>query len=117
MSVTSESRVPLSIRPLGSNNSFLSQNTPTNVGSILPVRVCSTKKFSADSTGVENDNANIIKHHHSVRKVQTTSVSKRNLRERTRVKGVNDGFGKLNMHVLNMRNKSSKVETIRVAIW
>merc|ERR1719205_42306 len=58
----------------------------------------------------------IIKHHHSVKKPQTASVTKRNLRERRRVKGVNDGFGKLKQYVPNMRDKSSKVETIRGAI-
>ena len=31
----------------------------------------------ADSTGMENDNNIIIKHHHSVKKMQTPSVSKR----------------------------------------
>jgi len=43
-------------------------------------------------------------------------VVKRNLRERTRVRGVNDGFGKLKMHVPDLKNKSSKVETLRGAI-
>ena len=31
----------------------------------------------ADSTGMENDNNVIIKHHHSVKKMQTPSVRKR----------------------------------------
>lgn len=70
----------------------------------------------ADSTGVENEKMMIIKHHHSVKKPQTPSVTKRNLRERTRVRGVNDGFGKLKQFVPNMKNKSSKVETLRGAI-
>merc|ERR1719483_213367 len=96
--------LPLAMRPLGENNRAAS------------IPECSIKKVSADSTGVENDTSKIIKHHHSVKKVQTTSVAKRNLRERTRVKGVNDGFGKLKMYVPDMRNKSSKVETLRGAI-
>ena len=70
----------------------------------------------ADSTGLENDKNVVIKHHHSVKKPQTASVAKRNLRERTRVRGVNDGFGKLKMHVPDLKNKSSKVETLRGAI-
>merc|ERR1719483_1168079 len=96
--------LPLAMRPLGENNRAAS------------IPEYSIKKASADSTGVENDTSKIIKHHHSVKKVQTTSVAKRNLRERTRVKGVNDGFGKLKMYVPDMRNKSSKVETLRGAI-
>ena len=70
----------------------------------------------ADSTGLENDKKMLIKHHHSVKKPQTPSVAKRNLRERTRVRGVNDGFGKLKLYVPNMKSKSSKVETLRGAI-
>ena len=67
---------------------------------------------------MELDNCNQMtsKHHHSVKKMQTPSVAKRNLRERTRVKGVNYGFGKLKKHVPDLRSKSSKVETIRGAI-
>ena len=73
---------------------------------------------SADSTGLENNQAMIIKHHHSVKKAQTTSVTRRNARERNRVKGVNDGFGILKKHLshIGMKNKSSKVETLRGAI-
>ena len=73
-------------------------------------------KILKHSDGVENDGNLILKHHHSVKKVQTDSVVRRNLRERTRVRGVNDGFGKLKQYVPNMRNKSSKVETLRGAI-
>jgi len=40
----------------------------------------------ADSTGLENNQAFIIKHHHSVKKMQTPSVARRNARERNRVK-------------------------------
>ena len=58
----------------------------------------------------------ITKHHHSVKKAQTASVAKRNWRERSRVKGVNDGFGKLKQYVPNMKCKSSRVETLRGAI-
>ena len=43
-------------------------------------------------------------------------VARRNARERNRVKGVNDGFGFLKKHVPSLKNKSSKVETLRGAI-
>ena len=105
MCVANMNYLPLTMRPLSENNK-------TNLSTEYSI-----KKASADSTGVENDTAKNIKHDHSVKKVHTTSVAKRNLMERTRVKGVNDGFGKLNMHVLKMRNKSRKVEIIRVALW
>ena len=75
------------------------------------------KQMTAKKGGLETCNTNMItKHHHSVKKTQTTSVAKRNLRERTRVKGVNDGFGKLQQYVPNMKSKSSKVDTLRGAI-
>ena len=97
-------------RPLGPSNT----NTQAFLANKKDVKV----RAKADSTGggLENDKMVIIKHHHSVKKLQTASVTKRNLRERTRVRGVNDGFGKLKQYVPNMRNKSSKVETLRGAI-
>jgi len=101
---------PLSMRPLGQNNSQIS--TPRLSKKLTKVTA------SADSTGLENDGngPTIPKHHHSVKKLQTASVVKRNLRERTRVRGVNDGFGNLKKHVPDLKNKSSKVETLRGAI-
>ena len=51
----------------------------------------------------------IIKHHHSVKKFQTPSVSRRNARERNRVKQVNSGFCILKDHVPHLKNKTSKV--------
>jgi hypothetical protein len=99
---------PMSRRPLGPNNSQTQGTGKQSTSKKVTV--------SADSTGVENDKDMIIKHHHSVKKLQTVSVSKRNLRERTRVRGVNDGFGKLKMYVPDMKSKSSKVETLRGAI-
>ena len=51
-----------------------------------------------------------------MKKAQTASVAKRNLRERSRVKGVNDGFGKLQQFVPNMKSIASKVDTLRGAI-
>ena len=97
-------------KPLGPSNI----NTQAYNANKKDVKV----RAKADSTGggLENDKMMIIKHHHSVKKPQTASVTKRNLRERTRVRGVNDGFGKLKQYVPNMRNKSSKVETLRGAI-
>ena len=108
MSVTHQ---PLSMRPLGQNNSQIV--TPRQATKKL-----SKVTASADSTGLENDtNAPVLpKHHHSVKKLQTASVVKRNHRERTRVKGVNDGFGNLKKHVPDLKSKSSKVETLRGAI-
>ena len=91
-------------KPLGQNNNQISKVKSSKVTA------------RADSTGLENGSSVIIKHHHSVKKPQTASVTKRNLRERTRVRGVNDGYCKLRMHVPDMKNKSSKVETLRGAI-
>ena len=100
----------LSVRPLGQNNC----QSPGPDGQKITTKVGFKVKAKADSTGIENNM--VIKHHHSVKKPQTASVAKRNLRERTRVRGVNDGFGKLKLHVPDMRSKSSKVETLRGAI-
>ena len=75
-------------------------------------RVIST----TESDTKENGMRMTFKHHHSVRKLQTALVSKRNQRERTRVRGVNDGFGKLKMCLPDIKSKSSKVETLRGAI-
>ena len=102
---------PLSMRPLGQNNSQLQSG-----GQRQTVGKKSNKiTAKADSTGLENSNV-IPKHHHSVKKMQTASVVKRNLRERTRVRGVNDGFGNLKKYVPDLKSKSSKVETLRGAI-
>ena len=103
---------PLSMRPLCQNNS----QTPGSSGQQTTVNKGVQLTACADSTGVENAKNLTVKHHHSVKKPQTASVSKRNLRERTRVSGVNDGFGKLKLHVPDLKNKSSKVETLRGAI-
>ena len=111
MSVTHQ---PLSMRPLGQNNS-----QQTIGGQRQTVGKKSNKiTAKADSTGLENSGttAQIAKHHHSVKKMQTASVVKRNLRERTRVRGVNDGFGNLKKYVPDLKSKSSKVETLRGAI-
>lgn len=58
----------------------------------------------------------LIKHHHSVKKFQTPSVSRRNARERNRVKQVNSGFATLKHHVPNLKSKTSKVDTLRAAV-
>ena len=110
MSSNHGNQQPLSMRPLSQNNC----QTPGPEGQKITTKMGIKVKAKADSTGIENNM--IIKHHHSVKKPQTVSVAKRNLRERTRVRGVNDGFGKLKLHVPNMKNKSSKVETLRGAI-
>ena len=56
------------------------------------------------------------KHHHSVKKMQTPSVSRRNARERNRVKQVNNGFSTLRTHIPHLKNKTSKVDTLRAAV-
>lgn len=56
------------------------------------------------------------KHHHSVKKMQTPSVSRRNARERNRVKQVNNGFATLRTHIPHLKNKTSKVDTLRAAV-
>ncbi len=72
-----------------------------------------------DSTGSENGfkaMAHFKKHHHSVKKLQTPSVSRRNARERNRVKQVNNGFATLRTHIPHLKNKTSKVDTLRAAV-
>jgi len=68
-----------------------------------------------DSTD-ENQESNFKKHHHSVKKMQTPSVSRRNARERNRVKQVNNGFHTLRTHIPHLKNKTSKVDTLRAAV-
>ena len=110
MSVFQGNHLTVLRRPLAEKNSKTNgiQQMTTKKGGI---DTCNT-----NSMGVENDTNIMIKHHHSVKKTQTASVAKRNLRERTRVKGVNDGFGKLKQYVPNMKTKYSRVETLRGAI-
>jgi len=78
-----------------------------------------------DSTADENKSSNsksggggglLHKHHHSVKKMQTPSVSRRNARERNRVKQVNNGFSTLRTHIPHLKNKTSKVDTLRAAV-
>ena len=95
-------------RPLAEKNSKIRGFNTTMKGRIV---TCNT-----NSTGQENDKNMTTKHHHSVKKTQTASVANRNRRERTRVKGVNDCFGKLKQYVPNMKTKTSRVETLRGAI-
>ncbi len=57
-----------------------------------------------------------VKHHHSVKKPQTPSVSRRNARERNRVRQVNDGFSTLRTHIPHLKAKTSKVDTLRAAV-
>ena len=80
-----------------------------------------TKSPKAAKTWMEVDKQvlgplQIVKHHHSVKKFQTPSVSRRNARERNRVKQVNSGFTTLKHHVPNLKNKTSKVDTLRAAV-
>ena len=52
----------------------------------------------------------------SVKKMQTPSVSRRNARERNRVKQVNNGFATLRTSIPHLKNKTSKVDTLRAAV-
>ena len=91
------------MKPLQQNNSQTMVVAGDNKNKIMA---------RADSTGVENSMAmgtisqmKIIKHHHSVKKMQTPSVARRNARERNRVKVVNNGFDILKNHVPHLKNK------------
>ena len=44
------------------------------------------------------------------------TVSRRNARERNRVKQVNNGFSTLRTHIPHLKNKTSKVDTLRAAV-
>lgn len=74
---------------------------------------------STDENGKNLNAQNSVpfkKHHHSVKKMQTPSVSRRNARERNRVKQVNNGFATLRTHIPHLKNKTSKVDTLRAAV-
>ena len=51
-----------------------------------------------------------------MKKMQTPSVSRRNARERNRVKQVNNGFATLRTSIPHLKNKTSKVDTLRAAV-
>merc|ERR550532_3422699 len=74
----------------------------------------------SSSKNSRNNNARaqelLHKHHHSVKKMQTPSVSRRNARERNRVKQVNNGFATLRTSIPHLKNKTSKVDTLRAAV-
>merc|ERR550532_3561251 len=74
----------------------------------------------SSSKNSRNNNARaqelLHKHHHSVKKMQTPSGSRRNARERNRVKQVNNGFSTLRTHIPHLKNKTSKVDTLRAAV-
>ena len=75
-----------------------------------------TKRSLANATSTTASEVVIKKHHHSVKKPQTPSVSRRNARERNRVKQVNNGFATLRTHIPHLKNKTSKVDTLRAAV-
>merc|ERR1712117_152393 len=112
-------RLPQS--PLKLNN-ILQPSSKANQGQNLRnnnIQTCVQPDSTADenkSNSKSSGNGLLHKHHHSVKKMQTPSVSRRNARERNRVKGVNDGFSFLKKVVPEMKSKSSKVETLRGAI-
>ncbi|TRY73847.1 hypothetical protein TCAL_07882 [Tigriopus californicus] len=82
-------------------------------------KVTSKRSAKNGSTSSKNEHpasVPFVKHHHSVKKPQTPSVSRRNARERNRVKQVNDGFLTLRSHIPNVKGKTSKVDTLRAAV-
>lgn len=118
------------MKPLGTNNSQtvggfgLQIKNENNLGGFTILKEENEKiTAKADSTGAENNVYNtgarripLFKHHHSVKKLQTPSVAKRNARERNRVKAVNSGFDTLKYAVPHLKNKVSKVETLKAAV-
>merc|ERR1712223_625889 len=79
---------------------------------VQPDSTADENKSNSKSSG----NGLLHKHHHSVKKMQTPSVSRRNARERNRVKQVNNGFSTLRTHIPHLKNKTSKVDTLRAAV-
>ena len=94
------------------NQGFKNQN----IENCLPDSTDENTKKRGKNSNPLTSNADFQKHHHSVKKPQTPSVSRRNARERNRVKQVNDGFSTLRNHVPNLKNKTSKVDTLRAAV-
>ncbi len=102
------------------------QNSPGNNSPCLPDSTDENSKknnkrgkkarVSAASTTMTSTEVPLKKHHHSVKKPQTPSVSRRNLRERNRVKQVNNGFSTLRTHIPHLKSKTSKVDTLRAAV-
>ncbi len=77
----------------------------------------SSKKSASKKSAPQSDCPSVlVKHHHSVKKPQTPSVSRRNARERNRVKQVNNGFATLRNHIPHLKSKTSKVDTLRAAV-
>jgi len=103
-----------------SNMSVLRLPTsPLKVGILQPSNKANLSlkpsQILPDSTD-ENKQELFKKHHHSVKKMQTPSVSRRNARERNRVKQVNNGFATLRTSIPHLKNKTSKVDTLRAAV-
>merc|ERR1712122_55353 len=103
-----------------SNMSVLRLPTsPLKVGILQPSNKANLSlkpsQILPDSTD-ENKQELFKKHHHSVKKMQTPSVSRRNARERNRVKQVNNGFATLRTHIPHLKSKTSKVDTLRAAV-
>ena len=80
-----------------------------NAGSSGSAKTNSKAKKSKKTLEVISvDSVTFVKHHHSVKKPQTPSVSRRNARERNRVRQVNDGFSTLRNHIPHLKNKTRK---------
>ena len=102
----------LTMSLLRSENKILQPSSKANQAMILRPQ---NQNCVPDSTD-ENALKLLKKHHHSVKKLQTPSVSRRNARERNRVKQVNNGFATLRTHIPHLKNKTSKVDTLRAAV-
>merc|ERR1712029_1326416 len=104
-----------------SNMSVLRLPTsPLKVGILQPSNKANLSlkpsQILPDSTDENKAQELFKKHHYSVKKMQTPSVSRRNARERNRVKQVNSGFSTLRTHIPHLKNKTSKVDTLRAAV-
>merc|ERR1712110_1408066 len=109
-------RLPQS--PLKLNN-ILQPSSKANQGQNVRnanLQNCVQPDSTADENKSKKINGLLQKHHHSVKKMQTPSVSRRNARERNRVKQVNNGFSTLRTHIPHLKNKTSKVDTLRAAV-
>ena len=101
--------------PQGLKTAIFAQNQTVVKPGRKPKKAAKKKSWTEETNQVLGP-LKIVKHHHSVKKFQTPSVSRRNARERNRVKQVNSGFATLKNHVPNLKNKTSKVDTLRAAV-
>lgn len=75
-----------------------------------------TTKYRKNKTNLHNFKPYSLPTETMPLKTKPNSISRRNERERKRVKNVNEGFKKLRDHIPNNEKKMSKVETLRSAV-